>query len=208
MISRPAADPGVAASYASKTIAAACGSAQMLNSDDRGSVPETAAAHQRHPGDPVGEVGGLPERETDVGQRTGRDQPQAFLGTARVDDELDAVGAVERGDRHRQVGAVEARLAVDERGVTGLGDDRMPCTAVDGSVGADEVAHDERIVCGPVDVDVAADGHDAHEVGDVGGGHDRDGVVVSRVAVDDHPRSCGHAAELGSRSCTLSAWNR
>ena len=140
--------------------------------------------------------GAARERERDVRQRADRHEPDVVEGAARVDDEADGVGAVERGGRRGQVGAVEAAVAVDERGRVRLGDEWTGAAGVHRNVETEQVAHHEGVVRGALERGIAGDGGDADEVRVVGGGHDRHRVVVAGVAVEQH--TCLHGPSMSS----------
>ena len=156
-------------------------------------VAERPAAHHRDAGDPSGEIRRRLQRPGDVGLRSDRDEPDPLGRPAGVDDERDGVGPVERRGRRREVGAVEARFAVHEGREMCRFDQRPIAARVDRHVDAEQVTHHERVAGGPLQRCVPGDGGDADEVGEAGGGDDRHGVVVSRVAVEDHRRR-GRAA--------------
>lgn len=77
------------------------------------------------------------------------------------------------------------------------------------SIKADQVAHDERIVRGPIQRDVPRHGDDARNVGEGCGRDDRHSVVVARIAVEEQARAVviRHAREHGRPSCTLGKCN-
>ena len=51
---------------------------------------------------------------------------------------------------------------------------------------ATDLGDSERVMGRVLDPDIAVDRCDAHEVGELGGGQERDGVVEAGVAVDQH----------------------
>ncbi len=163
------------------TIAAASGSAQMLNSADGVAVAERAAAHHRDPGDPAGEIGRRLQRPGDVGLRPDRHEPDPLGRPAGVDDERDGVGPVERCRWASGRSAPSSpRLAVDERCEVGRFDQRPIAAGVDRHVDPEQVAHDERVPGGPFERCIPGDRGDADQVGEAGGDDDRDRVVVAR----------------------------
>lgn len=174
-------------------------------------VSKAAASHDRHPGEPAGEVGCLAKREADIGQRSGGDEPEAFFSSARLDDEFNGIGSIERGDRVGQVGTVKPRFPMDEAGIAGRSDERSSAAAMYRCVEPDEVAHDESVVRCADKRNVAGNGRDAADVREMCGRDNRDGVVVAGIAIKDDPRSCGgrgglgrgHDAEHARPSCTL-----
>ena len=105
---------------------------------------------------------------------------------ARVDDEADGVGAVERAGRVREVGAVEAAGAVDHRRRVRRLDQRprrrRECT---GTSTPSSSRMTQGVVGGAVERGVAGDGRDAEQLGVPGGDDDGDGVVVAGIAVED-----------------------
>ena len=134
----------------------------------------------------------------------------------------------------RQVSTMKATASVPSRGVVGVGRSApsspdSPWTngakwvgstsgrslpGVDRHVDPEQVAHHERVPGGPLERRIPGDGGDADQVGEAGGGDDRHGVVVARIAVeDDRWPGAGHACarhdgEHATPTCTLSGCAR
>ena len=53
-------------------------------------------------------------------------------------------------------------------------------------VTAADLGDSERVMGRVLNADIAVDRRDAHEVGEMGGGQKRDGIVEAWVAVDQH----------------------
>jgi len=173
----------------------------------RRAIAERAASHQRDAGDAFGDVGRRSQGQRDVGQWADRYEPEVVGGSAGVDDERDGVGAVERGRRSREVGAVEAALAVDERTGVRLGDERAGAPRVNRDIEPEKITHHAGVVGGALEGCVAGDRGDPDQLCVTGGRHDRHRIVVAGVAVEENPWSVGfvgHGAEHGSSAATLS----
>ena len=152
----------------------------------RGAIAERAAAHQRDSGDPASDVGRGAQGERDVGQRADRNEPHVVGTATGFDDERDGIGSVERSGRCGKIGAVESARTVDEGGGVRLGEKGPRAACMDRHVEAEQVAHDERVVGRAIEWCVPGDGGDPDEVRVVSGGHDRQGVVMARIAVEQH----------------------
>ena len=119
----------------------------------------------------------------------------------RLGDPVDRVLAARARGRRRQVGAVEAGLAMDmrrRREALARADAARPAATRD-VVATKMVEHADR-VCGRL-LHRLVPGHGGHaQQLDLGAGkreHQRDRVVVARVAVEDDP---GHVASISSSS--------
>ena len=181
---------------ASNTMAAASGSAQMLNSAEAVVLPspseppisEIAAIRSRRPG-------AARSSSATFVERTGRDQGDRLVGGAEQ-----AAGQLERAERCRadrglgKVRAVEPRVAVERDRDPRLADDRAFRAGGDRHVGpAQQGQHPERVAGRPVEPGVAGDRGD-REQPELRPGQrqdDRQGVVVTGVAVEDD-RDRGH----------------
>ena len=153
---------------------------------DGRAVAERATAHDRDPADPRRQIRGDAQGEGDVGQRADADDPDALDGAARLDDEADGVVTVERPGGRRELGPVEAADTVHGRRRVQLGDQRASRPAVHGHVGTEQLTDGEGVVGGALERGVAGDGRDAEQLGVARRDDDGDGVVVPRVAVEDH----------------------
>ena len=152
---------------------------------DGAAVAERAPAHERDAGDLVGEVGRPPEGQRDVGQRPDGDDPQARLAAARLDEEGDGIVASRPGAGFDEGGAVEAAGTVDVAGGDLLGEQRTRRAGVHGRVDASRSRITRALCVVRVQRRVAGHRRDPDELAQVGGDDDGDGVVVTRVAVED-----------------------
>ena len=162
-----------------------------------------AAAHERDAREAIGQIGGAPQRHGDVGQRPGRDQPDAFAGSDRLDDEAHRVPAALGSGGLGQVGAVKAAVTVDIAGVLRRGEQGPGRAPMHRCVVAEQVEDHESVAGGGLDRRVAGHRGDADQLGVAGGQDEGDGVVVARVAVDDdrhrHPPSLPRRREGAAR---------
>ena len=71
-------------------------------------------------------------------------------------------------------------------GIDRRGDQRAFGTPMNRDVTATDLGDSERVMSRVLDTDIAVDRRDAHEVGEMGGGQKRDGIVEAGVAVDQH----------------------
>ena len=188
-----------------KTRCAASGSAQMLNSAAGVRLPSpieppirtirsgrasgcSASSSATFVSGPVGTSVSLPSRRADL-----------------VGEEVDRMLGPRGAARRRQVGAVEAGLAVHVRRDVALAHERPVGARVDRDVAAArELEHAQRVRRRLVERLVAGDGRDADEL-ELGRGEreqERDRVVVTGVAVEDDRRR-SHAASIASTSAAV-----
>ncbi len=113
-------------------------------------------------------------------------------GADVLDEEVDGVLLDRLGGARRQLGPVQAALAVDVRGDVELAHERPVGAHRDRNVlAADELEHPQRVVGRLLERLVAVDGGDADEL-DLGAREreqQRDRVVVPGVAVEDDRRA-------------------
>ena len=141
------------------------------------------------------------EQERDVRQRAGGDERRALdpLG-----EEVDRVLGRRLGLRRRQVGAVEARLAVHVGGHARLAHERPAGAGGDRDLAAaGELEHADRVGGRLLERLVAGDRRDAPqlELGAAEREQDRDRVVVAGVAVEQDRRA--HAVSISSTSAAV-----
>ena len=125
----------------------------------------------------------------DVGQRPGGDEDR--VRRQLVEDQPDGTARVDGHDRFGQLGAVQARRAVDVGCDDQLADERPVGALRDGHVvAACQRQHAARVLGGAGQRLVAGDRRQRDEVDGRAGERqqDRDGVVVPRVAVEDDAR--------------------
>ena len=102
----------------------------------------------------------------------------------RFDDESNGIGAIERGRRGGQVGAVQSARTVDVRGCVEFATDRSIGSRVHGDGEAEHVAQDEGVVRGAVERSVPGNGGDSDQLGVARCDHDGNDVVMTGIAVE------------------------
>src|SRR4051794_3189689 len=150
------------------------------------------AAHQDDAGDALPDAGVAGEEEGNIGQRPHGDEDDAVALLEGRSDEVDRVPCGGPDLRGRQVGPVEAGLAVDMGCRPLLTDERPVAADVHRDVGAVDVLEDlERVGGRLLEGLVARDRGDTEHL-HLGRGEreqERDGVVVAGIGVEDDGRS-------------------
>ena len=180
----------------SKTIAAASGSAQMLNSAAAVVLPAPSEP-------PISEIAATRSWRAGAERRS-----RAMLVSGPVATSVTGLGGVAQQRAHqfdsrhvdrsdgglRQVRAVEPGFTVELDRDPRVADQRAVGAGGDGHVGSPEQGQDaERVAGRPIERSVARDGRDRQEPELRPGQreHDRERVVMARVAVEDD-RDAGH----------------
>lgn len=163
----------------------------MLNSAEGVTLPcSKYPAHQHDPGQPPGDLRRLPQRQRDIGQRAERAERDRALGLPphRLDDEIGGMTGLERHFRRRQIGAVEAGLAVHVLRRHQVARQRPVRAGEDPHVRPPgQFADLARVQRGQVERNIAGDAGDAENLQLRRGERqqDRHRVVLPRVGVDD-----------------------
>ena len=165
----------------------------------RGVARPERAAHQRDPGDPLVQRRRRPQQQGDVGQRPRGDDGHRLIGLAQERrHQLDRrdVGRPDR--RLRQVRAVEPGIAVELDRDPRLAHQRTVRAGRDGHVRPSEQGQDTQGVARrAIERGVARDRRDRAQPELRPGQRedDREGVVMTRVAVEDD-RDAGHCRSV------------